>query len=107
MPRWASRITLEIRNIRVERVQEISEEDALAEGCSVQPVTQEDLDNLMISDASPQLKAMGKALGVGQFTAKNDFVSLWDALNVKRDGGIYAWSKNPWVWPVEFSRVTQ
>lgn len=105
MPRWASRLALEITKVRVERVQDISEEDALAEGCSVHPVTQMELDNMLISDESPHVKALAKALGVGEFTAKLDFRMLWDNINAKRDGGIYAWDRNPWTWVIEFKRL--
>jgi hypothetical protein len=73
MPRWASRINLRVTGIRVERVQGISEDDAMAEGISG-----------------------GDWLGdpVGEFAA------LWDSINGARLG--CAWSDNPWVWVVEF-----
>jgi len=72
MPRWASRITLDITSVRVERVQEISEEDARAEG--VEP---------------------DKETG----SYKDSFMVLWDRLNARRGFG---WDKNPWVWVIEF-----
>ena len=99
MPRWASRITLEITGVRVERVQEISEEDAIAEGCSVHPVTEQDLNNMLISDEAPHIKELAKAFGVGEFTAKNEFFGLWNSINKTRGFG---WSANPWVWVIEF-----
>lgn len=74
MPRWASRITLEITAIRVEQLQDITEEDAKAEGC------------------------IG-ALGAGCTGAYRD---LWDSINAKK----YPWSSNPWVWVIEFRRIT-
>jgi hypothetical protein len=77
MPRWASRITLEVVSVRVERVQEITEEDAKAEGCEI---------GHGLDDSSP-------------FFAKGAFRNLWDSLNAKRG---YGWDKNPWVWVVEF-----
>lgn len=80
MPRWASRLTLEIKSVRVERVQEISEEDALAEGVEMAEATD---------------GALSHALG---------FSNLWDAINAKRG---YGWDVNPWVWVIEFERVEQ
>jgi hypothetical protein len=75
MPRWAARIFLEITNIRVERVQDISESDAEAEGTNCDR------------------------------TYREDFIHLWDSINAKRHGGIYAWYKNPEVKVIEFKRI--
>jgi len=82
MPRWASRLTLEIVRVRVERVQDISEQDAMAEGCA--PVVHED-----------------GAVDCG--TRKTTFRKLWDSLNADRGFG---WATNPWVWVIEFKRLT-
>lgn len=82
MPRWASRITLEITGIRVERVQEISEADAMAEGVDREPGTY-----------SAEFKLHGYV---------SAFATLWDLINAKRGYGI---DSNPWVWVVEFRRV--
>lgn len=75
MPRWASRITLEITGVRVERVQEISEADAIAEGMTM--------------------------IGPAALTNRTSFARLWDTINAKRG---YGWDVNPWVWVVEFRR---
>lgn len=77
MPRWASRITLEITNVRVERLQDISEEDALAEG----------------------MKLATQADGMHP-PAREQFARLWDNINGKK----HPWA-NPWVWVVEFKRI--
>ena len=82
MPRWASRITLEVTAVRVERVQGISEEDAWAEGFS-----DPDGANRGYLDR-----------------ARYWFHMLWDSINGKRPG--CGWADNPWVWIVEFRRVT-
>lgn len=85
MPRWASRITLEVADVRVERVQEISEEDARAEG--VRPTTVKELT----------------ALGAGTRPSwRKSFEGLWDSINAARGFG---WDANPWVWVVDFKRV--
>lgn len=79
MPRWASRITLEITGVKVERVQKITDEDARAEG---------------VTCAVPDVELLGE-YRVG-------YKALWDSLNAKRG---YGWDKNPWVWVIEFKRV--
>jgi hypothetical protein len=105
MPRWASRLTLEIVSVQVERVQDISEEDAIAEGCKAEVYTAEDVANLQISDAAPHIKELGRILGPGSVPARTDFMRLWDSINSKREDGKYAWEKNPWVWAIEFNKL--
>jgi len=102
MPRWASRLTLEIVSVKVERVQEISEEDAKAEGVEPYSMTQQDIDDLQISDVSPNEKELARLMGPGSFSHKFTFQMLWDELNKKRGFG---WDKNPWVWCIEFKKV--
>lgn len=85
MPLWASRLTLEITGVRVERLREISEADARAEG--VEP-----------------LHVTAVARGPNPFYYRDEFSSLWDSLNAKREGGAYAWDRNPWVWVIEFRK---
>lgn len=84
MPRTASRITLEITGTRVERLQDISEEDAKAEGA---PGYEEGLD------APPPD-------GDHEWSYRASFQRLWEQIN-----GPGAWAKNPWVWVVEFERA--
>ncbi|MFU2766347.1 hypothetical protein ACM7NV_11845 [Pseudomonas aeruginosa] len=87
MPRWACRILLEITAVRVERLQDISEEQALAEGVRGEPC-----------DHARQACA---DIGCWGDTAKGAFGFLWESLN-----GEGSWAANPWVWVVEFKRVT-
>ncbi len=87
MPRWASRILLEITAVRVERLQDISEEQAQAEG-----VKGEQCDHARQACAD---------IGYWGDTAKGAFGFLWKSLN-----GEGSWAANPWVWVVEFKRVT-
>lgn len=86
MPRWASRITLEITGVRVERLNAISERDAQAEG-------------------------VGKLRGgfwqhyqpgwtQHQLSARGSFVTLWKSIY-----GEESWNSNPWVWVIEFKRI--
>ena len=88
MPRWASRIQLLVTGIRIQRIREISEEDAFAEGIPVD--------------------ARKEAMTPGGFVRADwpqwTFHQLWDSSNKKRGFG---WDANPWVWVVEFKRVVE
>jgi hypothetical protein len=94
MPRWASRLTLAVEEIRVERLQSITEDDARAEGAPAWlpgegPVSEE---RVRCED------------GVWSSVSRRDgFSDLWDRINGQRPGA--AWADNPWVWVVEFKRV--
>ncbi len=76
LPRLDSRITLEVTDVRVQRLQEISEDDARAEGCTGLP-------------------------DVVDVTPREEFERLWDSINGKRA----PWESNPWVWAISFRRV--
>lgn len=80
MPRWASRITLKITDLKAERLQDISEADAKAEG-TTPSIVGDDLDHLKY---------------------RAGFMALWDSINAKRG---YPWESNPWVWVIELERV--
>lgn len=84
MPRWVSRITLAVESVRVERLQDISEEDARAEGAD--PYTYATPDN-------------------GHLTHPyhRGFARLWDEINGKRAD--CRWEDNPWTWVLNFRRV--
>lgn len=90
MPRWASRILLEITDVRVERLQDISESQAEAEGI--------DLDRLADGQAAYDMVADHNM--TGRPTAVGAFSDLWASIN-----GMESWNANPWVWVVEFRRV--
>jgi hypothetical protein len=99
MPRWASRITLEITKVRVERVQEISEEDAEAEGIRRyrREFGQEGGFPEGWEDSRP---GYGGSVWIPS-AFKDAYRNLWDAINSKRGCG---WDTNPWVWVIEFKR---
>ena len=80
MPRWASRITLEVKDVRVERVQDISAKDAKKEGDKER-------------SGHPEFYAFGPECH------RRWFSHLWNSINAKRG---YSWESNPWVWVVEF-----
>lgn len=89
MPRWASRLTLEITDVRVERLQDISDEDAIAEGITVSP-----------DDPTLWLQYGGKSWddqGVWLTDLRRSYCSLWSQIN-----GADSWAANPWVWAVSF-----
>lgn len=89
MPRWASRIDLEITGIRVERLCNITPEDCWAEGLEA---WLENDDNLpKYEDGSP-----GKYMN-----EKTAFRALWQSIN-----GPGSWIENPWVWAVKFKRIS-
>lgn len=98
MPRKLSRITLEITNIRVERVQAISEDDAKAEGIIAGFWNQDK------SHAKLRCRYVtnpdGTKRPLQQF--QNEFSFLWDDINGDRN---YGWDKNPWVFVIEFKRI--
>lgn len=80
MPRWASRLTLIVKDVRVQRLQEISEADAWAEG----------VENCGEADGGRAIPGHGRDL----------FQSLWDSLNAERGFG---WNANPWVAAYSFT----
>jgi len=105
LPRWASRITLEVTGVRVERVQDISEDDAYAEGIEYDvwdqaPVARKyDTEDEWFQTWSDELE-----LGYTNYVdlerlARESFRTLWDSINAKRG---YGWDANPWIWVVEF-----
>jgi hypothetical protein len=82
MPRWASRITLEVTGVRVERLQDISEADAMAEGVHY---------------------SLLEKIQAGQDRwARHAYKKLWESIH-----GPGSWDLNPWVWVVEFKGVAQ
>lgn len=81
MPRWACRITLEVTGVRVERLQDISDDDARAEGVEYSDET------ALWSPGNHE-------------TPTQAFAALWESIH-----GPELWAKNPWVWVVEFKRI--
>jgi hypothetical protein len=86
MPRYCSRITLEITDVRVERLMEISEQDAMSEGAP---------------PSHPSIDAVSRQFGYQDFS-RSYFAQLWESIN-----GPESWSENPWVWVVEFRKIEE
>ncbi len=98
MPRELSRITLEIINIRVERVQDIDANDALAEGVSHTPFWQpKDVES------RPFEEQWWDDFYFWSHYPQIAFRALWDSINAKRG---FDWNVNPWVWVIEFKRLS-
>jgi hypothetical protein len=90
MPRQASRILLEVTSVRVERLQKISEADAIAEGISG-PHDVGYTAYRVPEDSKPRYSSAAGA-----------FEALWDSINSKRA----PWASNPWVWVIGFKRIS-
>jgi hypothetical protein len=96
MPRWASRITLEITGVRIERIQEISEADCWREGIERSSESPSQASTVFSDYASP----------------RRAFNLLWDgtyAPNRRGEcpgGGSFCWAANPWVWVIEYRRAS-
>lgn len=90
MPRWASRLTLRVESVRVERLQDIDGYDARAEGVEPAP--------------HPATAAQwgGPSRARDALHYRLAFARLWDGLNAKRA----PWASSPWVWVVTFARVS-
>ena len=89
MPRWASRLTLEITEVRAQRLQDCSEEDARAEG--VHHLTRMLLDATIPDDVAAATRG----------GARSAFAALWDTISGKRA----TWASNPWVWAITYRVV--
>jgi hypothetical protein len=94
MPRWASRLTLKLTDVRVERLQDIGEEDARTEG--VDWASPEFIDDP--PDEDPREVGYPSA---GASFARDNFRRLWDTLHRKE----HHWEDNPWVWALTFDRL--
>lgn len=90
MPKAACRIFLQVKSVRVEQLQDIIEDDAKAEGIK-----------FLNNDFG--YYGYGDFAGIGpmKLTAKESFESLWQSIN-----GPDSWEVNPWVWVIEFERIT-
>jgi hypothetical protein len=105
MPRSASRITLKITNIRVEQIQQISRDDAKAEGIDDSTLIYKNGDERHNYRRSEIYQKFGKPYGKGDVKVADErdcFAYLWDSINAKRG---FSWGSNPFVWVIEFERV--
>lgn len=87
LPRWASRIDLEISGVRVERLQDISDEDCIAEGVVRTPLVH------LVTYTVP-------GTPIEKLGARAAYQALWESIN-----GAGSWDANPYVWVIEFKRI--
>lgn len=92
MPRWASRLSLSVTDVRVERLHELTRNDAIAEGI---PQMHGEAVRLGLVDAAYSVDDWDNS------TSVENFANLWDKLNSERA----PWKSNPWVWVVAFERI--
>lgn len=101
MPRWASRITLEVTDVRVERLRSISADDVRAEGVEL-PVSASGCPEGM---AAPLIRIPNPYKPPAKWTEDDfwmcEFSCLWDSINGKK----FQWASNPWVWVIGFKRI--
>jgi len=87
MPKDAARIWLMVTNVRVQRLKDITEDDALAEGAS----------------GGEYLDEQGNSMGI--VWPHEDFSQIWDSTIKAEDIPLYGWDANPWVWVINFERL--
>ena|GEM_PF-2684640 len=130
MPKAAARLFLMVEDVRPGRLQKISEADAIAEGITrmFDNLSDEEYARWASNTGETRQKSdwnwtnylwhgfIGKSISKAQSdawpyqysgysSAILSFSSLWESINGKREGGRYAWAKNPWVWAYTFKRV--
>ena len=96
MPKWACRLWCRVESVRVERVQDISEADAAAEGVAVP----------WVGGAWPwiaKIQTPWRSIGQADNSPKLLYSHLWDSINAKRGFG---WKANPWVWAITYTPTT-
>jgi len=96
MPRWASRLTLRITSVIVHKIQQIGDDEIMAEGIIAHD-----------KGGEPRIGRIMYAAREGnhcewELTGRAAFARLWDSINAKRG---YSWESNPWVWAITFERV--
>lgn len=97
MPKKAARIFLKVTDIRVERLQDITEEQAIKEG----------VGNLFIDHIAYSGEEKYNAPSKRETLAIEQFELLWNSTIKKQDLDRYGWEANPWVWVIEFERVEE
>lgn len=96
MPREAARIFLRVTDVRVERLQEITAEGALDEGTDVK-----------FPEPKPSYISLAYTEMRLKPAARQSFSKLWDSTIKPKDLPAYGWEANPWVWALEFERISE
>ena len=100
MPKSASRIWLRVKDVRVERVQEITGQDAICEGIKT-------FSGYTVNPYKNYLKGVDGEMDMHCSSPVRSFQTLWDSINAKRENGKYSWVSNPWVWVVSFEVISK
>lgn len=90
MPRWAARIILEVTDVRIEKLNDISEQDAIKEGCKA-----------MEGCKWHTFEEADRGIPMHDHTAKDAFWAKWESIY-----GEQSWQSNPWVWVIEFKVIS-
>ena len=97
MPKEAARIWLKVKDVRVERLQDITPQQAENEG----------VGNLFYEDIGYSEKNYGTEVDKEYGIARDQFAWLWNSTIKKSDIDRYGWDANPWVWVIEFERCAE
>ena len=90
MPKEAARIFLRVTGVRVERLQDVTLDDAIAEGCQGKFI------------------GRGECVGAGwEILPEDEFADVWNSTIKESDLDKYGWDANPWVWVIEFERISK
>lgn len=95
MPKEAARIFLRVKDVRAERLQDITNEQILKEGCKQSTI--KSLIKQIPDDKDTDLWI--RSVHVFEFS------QLWDSTTKEKDQKLYGWDANPWVWVIEFERI--
>ena len=98
MPKEAARIFLRVTEVRAERLQEIGRDDCEKEGLH------DDSEYIWRGIASCHDYTISRTTKISD-VYRQGFATLWDSINAKRNGGIYAWDKNPFCWVYSFEKI--
>ncbi len=102
MPKEAARLFLRVTDVRVERLQDITIEDTIKEGCSGVPC---DCSNTFVAGGT---LCCADCMNTGwQEPPTVEFWGLWDSTIKKADLPLYGWEANPWVWAIEFEKISK
>lgn len=102
MPKEAARIFLKVTDVRVERLQDITEEDAIKEGCEGTPCEHH---GYIVGGG---MCGCTDCMNTGWLEPPTlEFMDIWNSTIKKQDLRFYGWDANPWVWVIEFERIEQ
>ena len=102
MPRDAARIFLRVTDVQVERLNEISQSDAIDEGALTCDLCETD----EYKESCEKAKREGSKPPIG-YSPRERFAALWDSTIKNTEITKYGWAANPWVWVIKFERCDE